>query len=338
MKYKIDTDYKIRFMEFYNRYLERGINVRKYIAKRLIISIFTIFTILFVLFMMLELMPGTPFNDEKLTAEQKEIVEEKYGLNDPVLVRFGNYVCLMVKGDFGVSYSMQKNMPISKMLKPRILISVSLGLQAVLLGSFVGLLLGIVAALNHNTWLDSLTSVVSVLGVSIPSYVFALGLAYLLGYKFRIFPILFSPSNALKSSIMPTIALCMFTIATVSRFLRSEMLDVLGSDYILLAQSKGISQNKLIVRHGLRNALIPVITVIGPLVVNLMTGSLVVEKIFAIPGLGSLFVTAIQVNDFNVVIAVAFIYSVLFIVVMLTVDILYGVIDPRIRLAKEGGQ
>lgn len=312
--------------------------MRKYIAKRLIISTFTVFTILFILFMMLELMPGTPFNDEKLTVEQREIIEEKYGLNDPVLLRFVNYIGLMAKGDFGVSYSLQKNMPISKMLKPRLVVSISLGVQAVILGAFIGLILGVIAALNHNTYLDSLTSVVAVLGVSIPSYVFALGLAYIFGYKFKIFPILFSPSNAMKSSIMPTIALCMFTIATVSRFLRSEMLDVLGSDYILLAQSKGISQNKLIVRHGLRNALIPVITIIGPLVVNLMTGSLVVEKIFAIPGLGSLFVTAIQVNDFNVVIAVAFIYSVLFISVMLIVDILYGIIDPRIRLAKEGGQ
>ncbi len=308
----------------------------KYTFKRLVISIFTMLTILLILFLMLELMPGTPFNDERLTEKQKAIVEEKYGLDDPVLVRFGNYIRLMTKGDFGVSYTIQKNMPIAKMLKPRVKVTVSIGIQAVLLGTIIGMILGIVASLNHNTWMDNLASVISVGGVSIPSYVFALGLAYLLGYKLRLFPILFDPSNASSSSVMPTIALSMFTIATVSRFLRSEMLDVLGSDYILLAKAKGINENSLILRHGLRNALIPVITVLGPLVVSLMTGSLVVEKIFAIPGLGSLLVTAIQVNDYNVVIAVAFIYSILFITVMLAVDILYGIIDPRIRLAKEG--
>ena len=242
----------------------------------------------------------------------------------------------MTKGDFGVSYALKKNMPISKMLKPRINVTIKIGIQAVILGTVIGLILGTVASLNHNTWIDNGASVISVFGVSVPSYVFALILAYLLGYKMKMFPITFSPHNPGISSVMPTIALSMFTIATVSRFLRSEMLEVLGSDYILLARAKGINEGKLIIRHGFRNALIPVITVLGPLVVSLMTGSLVVEKIFAIPGLGSLFVTAIQTNDYNVVIAIAFIYSVLFIAVMLIVDILYGIIDPRIRLAKDG--
>lgn len=308
----------------------------KYALKRIVISVFTLFTILLILFMMLELMPGTPFNDEKLTVKQKAVLEEKYGLDGPVLARFGNYVQLMMKGDFGVSYTIRKNMPIAKMLKERTPITISIGLQAVILGTIIGMILGIIASLNHNTWLDNVASMVSVCGVSIPSYVFALILAYVLGYKFKMFPILYQPKNHDVSSVMPTIALSMFTIATVSRFLRSEMLDVLGSDYILLAKAKGINQTKLVIRHGIRNALIPVITVLGPLVVSLMTGSLVVEKIFAIPGLGSLLVKAIQVNDYNVVIAIAFIYSLLFVVVMLVVDILYGVIDPRIRLAKDG--
>jgi oligopeptide transport system permease protein len=311
--------------------------MKKYILKRVGISIVTILSILLILFLMLELMPGTPFNDEKLTEQQKIMLEEKYGLDDPVMVRFGNYVKLMTKGDFGVSYTLQKNMPISKMLKPRVAVTMKIGFQAVVLGTFVGLILGIIASLNHNTFWDTAASLISVIGVSVPSYVFALALAYLLGYKYKLFPILFNPSSPGASSIMPTIALSMFTIATVSRFLRSEMLEVLGSDYILLAKTKGINETSLVVKHGIRNALIPVITVLGPLVVSLMTGSLVVEKIFAIPGLGNLFVTAIQVNDYNVVIAVAFIYSALFIGIMLVIDILYGIIDPRIRLAKDGG-
>lgn len=308
----------------------------RYALKRVMIAFFTVTTILLVLFLLLELMPGTPFNDEKLTTQQKAVIMETYGLNKPVLFRFTNYVRLMAKGDFGISYTMEKNRPIADMVGPRLGVSLAIGFQAVLLGTLIGIILGIIASLKHNSWMDSLASVIAVCGVSIPSYVFALALAFLLGYKAKLFPILYDPSGSVMSSIMPTISLSMFTIATVSRFLRSEMLDVLGSDYILLAKAKGIDEGRLIVRHGLRNALIPVITVLGPLVVSLMTGSLVVEKIFAIPGLGSLFVTAIQVNDYNVVVAVAFIYSVMFIAVMLVVDILYGIIDPRIRLAKGG--
>jgi oligopeptide transport system permease protein len=128
----------------------------------------------------------------------------------------------------------------------------------------------------------------------------------------------------------------MFTMASIARFTRSEMLEVLGSEYMLLAESKGISGSALILRHALRNALIPIITVLAPLIVDLMTGSLVVEKIFAIPGVGSLLVNAIQSNDYNVVIALSFIYSAMYIAIMLVVDILYGIIDPRIRLAKKG--
>ncbi len=306
----------------------------RYITKRLIISVFTILTILLVLFLMLELMPGTPFNDEKLTEKQKQLVFEKYGLDRPVLERFGNYIVLMTQGDFGVSYAVMKNMPISKMLKPRIAVTIRLGIQAIILGTIIGLFLGVLAAIKHNTVWDTTTSIIAVIGVSVPSYVFALLLQYLVGFKWKLAYISYNKALPFESSILPTIALAMFTIATVSRFLRSEMLDVLSSDYILLARAKGIRESKIIARHSMRNCMIPVITVLGPLVVSLMTGSLVVEKIFAVPGLGSLFVQAIQVNDYNVVIAIAFIYSLMFIVVMLIIDILYGVIDPRIRLAK----
>lgn len=147
---------------------------------------------------------------------------------------------------------------------------------------------------------------------------------------------LYKANQVFASSILPSIALSMFTMASIARFTRSEMLEVMGSDYMLLAESKGISGPALIFRHALRNALIPIITVLAPLIVDLMTGSLVVEKIFAIPGVGSLLVTAIQSNDYNVVIALSFIYSAMYIGIMFVVDILYGVIDPRIRLAKEG--
>lgn len=310
----------------------------KYVLKRLAISIVTIFLILLFLFLMLEYMPGSPFNDEKLTESQLVLLNAKYGLDQPVLVRFFNYLKLVIlEGDFGVSYAIQKDVAVSTLISGRVMITIRIGLQAILLGTIIGLVLGLVAALKRNTWIDSTATIFSVVGVSVPSYVFALGLCFYLGYKMKWFPITYNMQKPLLSSILPTISLSMFVIANVARFLRSEMIEVLQSDYMLLVEAKGIRKSHLIFKHGIRNALIPVITVIAPLMVSLMTGSLVVEKIFAIPGMGSLLVTAIQVNDYNVVIALSFIYSILFIGVMLVVDILYGIIDPRIRLSKEGG-
>lgn len=308
--------------------------MKKYLLKRIAISIATLLAILLILFLMLEFMPGSPFNDEKLTADQIALLNAKYGLDKPILIRFFNYVKNMLTGDFGVSYTISKNTPISTLLQTRLPISIRIGGQAVLLGTVVGLVFGIIAALKHNTIWDTLTTIISVLGVSLPSYVFALALSYSLGFKLTLFPLLYSADTPFKSSVLPTIALCMFTIATIARFTRTEMIDVLGSDYILLAESKGISGVQLIVKHQLRNALIPIITVLAPLIVGLMTGSLVIEKIFSIPGIGSLLVTAIQSNDYNVIVAIAFIYSAMYIGIMLVVDILYGIIDPRIRLAK----
>lgn len=309
--------------------------MKKYILKRVAISIATLLAILLLLFVLLQMMPGSPFNDEKLTADQLALLYEKYGLDQPIVIQFFKYVGNMLRGDFGVSYTISKNTPISQLLQTRLPVSLKIGGQAVLLGTIIGLLLGILAALKHNTIWDTITTIVSVIGVSVPSYVFALALSYSLGFKLKWFPLLYSTEDPFKSSVLPSIALCMFTVASIARFTRSEMLEVLGSDYMLLAESKGISGPALMIKHALRNALIPIITVLAPLIVGLMTGSLVVEKIFSIPGIGSLLVTAIQSNDYNVIIALSFIYSAMYIGIMLVVDILYGIIDPRIRLSKE---
>jgi oligopeptide transport system permease protein len=310
--------------------------VKKYTLKRLLTSLFTLLAILLVLFVLMQLMPGSPFNDEKLNDEQRAALYTKYGLDQPVVIQFGKYVLNMVKGDFGVSYNISKNTPISQLIQSRLPISLMVGGLAVTIGALIGLILGLIAALLHDTIWDTLCTVISVIGVSVPSYVFALALSYTIGFRLKWLPMLFSAQNITQSSILPSISLSMFTMASIARFTRSEMLEVLGSDYMLLAESKGISGFSLIFRHALRNALIPIITVLAPLIVDLMTGSLVVEKIFAIPGVGSLLVTAIQSNDYNVVISLSFIYSALYIGIMLIVDILYGVIDPRIRLAKKG--
>lgn len=296
---------------------------------------FTLLCITLLLFSLLQLMPGSPFNDEKLTVEQRALLDEKYGLDEPLYVQFGNYVANIFQGDFGVSYNISKNTPVSSLIESRLPVSIRVGGCAVFLGALVGLILGIIAALKHNTIWDNICTIISVLGVSVPSYVFALALSYTLGFKWPIFPMLYSTSSPLMSSVLPSIALSMFTMASIARFTRTEMIEVLSSDYLLLAESKGISGPTLILRHALRNALIPIVTVLAPLIVDLMTGSLVVEKIFSIPGVGSLLVTAIQSNDYNVVVSLSFIYSAMYIGIMLVVDLLYGVIDPRIRVAKE---
>ncbi|WP_294542581.1 ABC transporter permease [uncultured Gemmiger sp.] len=310
--------------------------MKKYILKRILTSLFTLLAILLVLFILMKLMPGSPFNDEKLTDDMRAALYAKYGLDQPVIVQFFKYVGGMLRGDLGVSYNISKNTPISQLIQTRLPISIQIGGMAVLLGAVVGLILGIIAALKRDTIWDTLATIISVIGVSVPSYVFALGLSYTFGFRLQWFPMLFTVNDITGSSVLPSISLSMFTMASIARFTRSEMLEVLDSDYMLLAESKGISGPALIFRHALRNALIPIITVLAPLIVDLMTGSLVVEKIFAIPGVGSLLVNAIQSNDYNVVISLSFIYSAMYIGIMLVVDILYGVIDPRIRLSKEG--
>ncbi len=316
----------------------------KYIGRRLLIAFVTLLTIMTLLFILLEFMPGSPFNDEKLSESQRELLYEKYGLNDPIPVRYKTFmVNVLTKGDFGVSYAIEKNAEVSNIIDKRLPLSIRFGLQALALGSVVGIILAAIAALNKNTIWDTMTTGFSVLGISIPSYVFALGLSYFLGYKLtkatghQYFPMTFDIYQPWKSSILPTIALSMFVIATVARFMRTELVEVIGSDFVLLAEAKGLNSRKIITRHAMRNALIPVVTVLGPLTVSLMTGSLVIERVFGIPGIGDLLVTAISVNDFNIIIAVSFYYSIFYIIMQLFIDILYGIIDPRIRVAK-GGQ
>jgi oligopeptide transport system permease protein len=206
-----------------------------------------------------------------------------------------------------------------------------LGFQAILLGTAIGLSLGIIAAFRHNTFWDYTTMFIAVLGVSIPNFVFAALLQYFVGVKWGILPIAYWENY--KSTIMPSLALAFGVIAVVARFTRNEMLEVLNQDYIETAQAKGISTLSIIYKHAIRNALIPVITILGPVIVSLITGSLVIEEIFSIPGIGSLFVDSIKMNDYTMIMAVTLLFSALFVFMILIIDLLYGVIDPRIRVA-----
>lgn len=208
-------------------------NVKKYTLKRVITALFTLLAILLVLFVLMQLMPGSPFNDEKLNDSQRAALYAKYGLDQPVVVQFFRYVGNMLRGDFGVSYNISKNTPISQLIQTRLPISILIGGFAVLIGAVLGLLLGLLAALKHNTIWDSIATIISVIGVSVPSYVFALALSYSLGFKLKWFPMLFNIQDVMGSSVLPSISLSMFTMASIARFTRSEMLEVLGSDYML---------------------------------------------------------------------------------------------------------
>jgi oligopeptide transport system permease protein len=312
---------------------KRGIKVKRYIIKRILISAFTLTVIILIMFLLMELMPGTPFTDEKLSEDQIAVLYRKYGLDKPVLYRFWKYLTNTLKGDFGVSYTLAKNMSIRDLLAKRFPVSIHIAVLSMIMGTISGILLGTLAAVFHNSILDPIVSVISMIGNSVPSYVFALGLMYYVGYKAGWLPILYDANSEFLSILMPCIALSMTSMASIARFTRTQMIDVLGSDYILLAESKGSSRARVIRKHALRNSLIPLMTIIAPMLVSLMLGSTITESMFSIPGIGSLMIQAIQVNDYNVVISLAFIYSAMYIGVMLLVDILYGIVDPRIRVA-----
>ncbi|MGE7661612.1 oligopeptide ABC transporter permease [Peribacillus sp. NPDC097197] len=306
----------------------------RYLTQRIIYMLITLFIIASLTFFLMKLIPGSPFaNASKLSEAQFQIMENKYGLNEPVPVQYGKYMLNLVQGDLGVSFQFN-NTPVTQLLGERIQPSLVLGFQAMFFGTIFGIILGVIGALKQNTWVDYGTTFIAVLGKSIPSFVFAGLLQYYVGVKMGWLPVMFW--KGWEYSIMPTLALAMFPIATSARFMRTEMIDVLGSDYIILAKAKGASNFEVAFKHGLRNALIPVITVLGPLTVSLMTGSLVIEQIFGIPGIGEQFVKSITVNDYSVIMGTTLLFSFLFIVIVLLVDILYGIIDPRIRLA--GGE
>lgn len=303
----------------------------RYTLQRFAYMIITLFLITTLTFFLMKLLPGSPLkNQEKLSPAQKEIILEKYGLNDPLPVQYAHYMKNLVQGDLGVSFQYD-NRPVTDMIVGRIGPSAQLGFQAIVLGTFMGLLLGIVAALRTNTWADYGATFISVLGMSVPGFVFAALLQYYIAVQLEWLPVAFW--KGFEYTILPTIALSVGVTATIARFARTELIEVMQADYILTAKAKGISQGVIIVKHALRNSLIPVITILGPMVAGLMTGTLVIEQVFAIPGLGEQFVKSITLNDYTVIMGTTIFYSAVFVFVIFIVDILYGVVDPRIRLA-----
>ncbi|MBM6618281.1 oligopeptide ABC transporter permease [Bacillus suaedaesalsae] len=303
----------------------------KYLLQRIVYMLITLFIIASATFFLMKLMPGTPFSNEaKLTAEQRAVILEKYGLDDPVPVQYVKYVGNLLKGDLGVSFQFD-NRGVTDLILDRIGPSAYLGFQAMVIGTILGILLGIVSALYQNTWADYISTLVAIFGIAIPSFIFAGLLQYVLGVELRWFPVAFWEGP--KYTVLPTIALLIFPMATAARFIRTEMIEVLHSDYILMARAKGMRKSTIVFKHALRNSLIPLITVIGPMAVGLMTGTLVIEKIFSIPGLGEQFVRSITTNDYPMIMGTTIFFAALFIFIIFVVDVLYGIVDPRIRLA-----
>ena len=302
----------------------------KYLAKRIFYLILTLFIVITVTFFLMKLLPGTPLtNQAKLSKSQMALIYQQYGLDKPVWQQYLLYIAGAVKGNFGTSFQFS-DQPVSYLISSRIAPSLQIGLQAIILGVLVGVVIGAFGAMRQNSWVDTTSTIVSILGISIPSFVLAVLLQYYLGLKLGWFPI--AEWGGFSYTVLPTLALAATPLAESARFVRTEMVDVLSSDYIELAKAKGLSRTGVIYHHALRNSLIPLITIVGPLAVNIMTGSMVVENIFSIPGIGEQFVKSVLTNDYPTIMGLTIVYSFMLCVVLLFTDILYGVVDPRIRL------
>ncbi len=310
----------------------------KYTFKRIGMALLTLLIITFLLFVLVRIMPGNPFPSERMSAEQIANKRAEMGLDDPILTQFFRYIANVLHGDFGKGTSLYYGVPINTVLSTAVSNSFRIGGIAILLGTLAGALLGITAALHRGKFLDGFCTVFSILGVCVPSYVFLIFLQYTFSFRIPFFPYFFDANRFLFSAIIPSLSLSLFTMSTIARFTRNEMVEVFDSDYVRLAEAKGMYGRKLVSAHVLRNALIPIVTVLAPLVVDLLTGALVVEKIYGINGIGKLMVDAIAGEgiDYNYVLALGILYSALYIGIMLIVDLLYGVLDPRIRVSSRG--
>ncbi|ACD23697.1 ABC transporter permease [Clostridium botulinum] len=301
----------------------------KYIGKRLLASILTIWVVITLTFFLMRLMPGGPFDSEKLTPEIKANMEAKYGMDKPLGEQYALYMKNLVKGDLGESMVF-KGRRVSETISYSFPASAKIGLVSVASSVLVGVGLGIVAALKKGTWADSLIMLLVTLGITIPSFVIGAVLIYFLTVELRLLPA--TGFSSWKHYIMPVIALSLGSMAFITRLTRNKLLDVLKSDYIRTAKAKGLSKRKVILKHALRNSLIPIVTYVGPLIASILTGSFVVEKIFAIPGLGNEFVQSVTNRDYTMLLGVTVFFCTLLIMFNFIVDIMYVVIDPRIKL------
>ncbi|MBE6053022.1 MAG: ABC transporter permease [Clostridium sartagoforme] len=300
----------------------------KYIGKRLLTSVITIWAVVTIVFFLVRMMPGGPFDGERTPPEIKAQLNEKYGLDKPVGEQYTTYMKNLLKGDFGKSMK-YKGRNVLTTIKKSFPNSAKVGAVSIGFSVVVGVSLGIVAALKSGKWPDHVCMILATLGITIPSFVLGTFLIFIFATNGLL------PATGLskpKNYIMPVLALSGSSMAFITRLTRSKLIDVLKSDYIRTAKAKGLSGKAVIFKHALRNSLIPVVTYLGPLVAGVLTGSFVVEKIFAIPGLGNEFTLSITNRDYTSLLGVTAFYCTLIVICNLLVDIVYVLIDPRIKL------
>lgn len=310
----------------------------KYILKRIGLMLVTLWVIATLTFVLINSIPGDPIMTKAkvLPEATQQIIRAKYKLDQPLSVRYIDYLKNLVTGNMGESI-IYPGKSVNSLISEEFPVSLRLGLQAVSFGLIIGLILGIVAAFKRNTWADYLVILIAILGVSIPGFVMALLLQFAFGGKYGLPTVGWESKShffaAFKYTLLPSLALCFASVASFARFTKTSVLDVVNQDYIMTAKAKGVSKIPLVVKHVLRNALVPVITILGPRIANIIVGSIVVEQIFAIPGLGRELVGAIGNRDYTVVMSLTVFFAFIYIVALLLVDIAYVLVDPKIKLA-----
>lgn len=306
----------------------------KYVIRRLIQSVFILFAISVITFGIAKATPGGPFgfDDPDIGARIPEAMRKRYrevyGLDQPVPVQYLNWLRAALQGDLGVSYG-SRNQNVSDILARTWPISAQLGLIATALALLFGVTLGIIAAVNHNTLTDYLTMFISVVGTTIPTFVLAIIAIVIFSVELRWFPV--SGWGTPERMILPVFVLMLGPMAGVARYTRTSMLEVINLDFVRTAYAKGLTRRRVIMRHVIRNALIPVVTITGPILAGLLTGSFFVETMFSVPGMGSAFINAAGSRDYPMIMASTMIYAALIVFLNLAVDVAYGIIDPRIR-------
>lgn len=307
-----------------------------YIIKRIFNAFIVLWIVITITFFLMHAIPGGPFTAEKsLPPYVLHSIEERYKLNDPLYKQYGDYLCNLVQGDLGPSFK-YPGRSVNDIIKDGFPVSFKLGIEAILIAIIIGIPAGILAGVKKDKWQDRAVNFFTTLGVAVPSFVVAALLIYVLSTKLHLLPA--AMWNGWRYEIMPTLALSGMPMSFIARLTRSSMLDILSQDYIKTARAKGLSWSKVLIKHALPNSLIPVVTYLGPMTASILTGSFVIETIFAIPGLGQYFVTSIYNRDYTVILGVTIFYSVIVIVLNMVVDLLYPLLDPRIKIGEEKGE
>lgn len=301
----------------------------RYIFKRIISAIITVWFIMTLTFVMMHSIPGNPFSSERAMDETvKKAIFAKYGFDKPLYKQYLIYMGNFLKGDFGVSYS-KKGISVSQIISAGFPKSMNIGILSSVFIITVGISAGIMAALKQNKIFDRAAMVLATLGATVPSFVIATGYLYIFSKKLSLVPA-FGLESPL-GYIGPAIAIGVFSLSYVTRLTRSSLLEVLQQDYIRTARAKGLSEGVVIVKHGLRNALIPIVTYLGPMLAGILTGGFVAEKVFSVAGIGQLFTTSITSRDYTMIMGITVFFAILLIAAVLVVDIVYVIIDPRIK-------